>query len=253
MPNTVRADARDLPKATNRRAVLGAVLAAGAVAATALPASALGAPPLSAVDRRVLSLWGRGRAMKETGDRLSAEWCAKERTLLPWAQGGPVYLRPDGSPAGLPARAGWPIVADLSRRPVVNGVINARPNAADLYGEFCAARQAVGWTDATHDFARALGDLSDRIRQQHSERERVGLARSGDPRINQAFDLLHTVAHKIEALIPASVLALGAHLIHEIEADDEDHVIRSHRASLAAIRPQLVGAIAEDADRTLRC
>jgi hypothetical protein len=42
---------------TNRRAVLGAVLAAGAIAATALPA-ALGAPPLSAVDSRVLSLWG---------------------------------------------------------------------------------------------------------------------------------------------------------------------------------------------------
>jgi hypothetical protein len=60
------------------------------------------------------------------------------------------------------------------------------------------------------------------------------------------------VEHKIEALVPASVLALGGHLIGEIESDaDEDHVIRAHRASLAAIRPQLMGAIAEDADQLL--
>jgi hypothetical protein len=252
MPNTVRANARAMPKATNRRAVLGAVLAAGA-AATALPASALGAPPLSAVDRRVLSLWGRRRAMEETGDRLTAEWLAKEKLLPTWAQSGPAYLRPDGSPAGLPGMSGWPVVADLSRRPVVNGVINARPNAEDLYREFWAAKEAAGWTEATHHFARALSELSDRIRQQDAERERVGFTMN-DPRINRAYDLRHVVEHKIEALVPSSVLALGVHLIGEIESDaDEDHVIRAHRASLAAIRPQLVGAIAEDADRTLRC
>jgi hypothetical protein len=237
---------------TNRRAVLGAVLAAGAVGAAAiLPATAAGAPPLSAVDRRVLSLWGRRRAMEETGDRLTAEWCAKNNLLPTWASPGDVYLRPDGSPAGLPGGAGWPVVADLSRRPVVNGVINARPNAEDLYREFWAAKEAAGWTEATHHFARALSELSDRIRQQDAERERVGFTMN-DPRINRAYDVSHAVAHKIEALIPASVLALGAHLINEIEADaDEDHVIRAHRASLAAIRPQLVGSIAEDADRVL--
>jgi hypothetical protein len=251
MPNTVRANARAMPEATNRRAVLGAVLAAGAAAATALPASALGAPPLSAVDRRVLSLWGRRRAMEETGDRLTAEWRAKENLLPTWAQSGDVYLRPDGSPAGLPAGAGWPVVADLSRRPVVNGVINARPNAEDLYREFWAAKEAVGWTEATLHFARALSELSDRIRQQHAERERVGFTMN-DPRINRAYDVSHAVEHAIEALVPASVLALGAHLIGEIESDaDEDHVIRAHRASLAAIRPQLVDSIAEDADRVL--
>jgi hypothetical protein len=240
------------PKATNRRAVLGAVLAAGAAGAAAiLPATAAGAPPLSAVDRRVLSLWGRRRAMAETGERLFAEWRAKENLLPTWAQSGPVYLRPDGSPAGLPAGAGWPVVADLSRRPVVNGIINARPNAEDLYREFWAAKETVGWPEATHEFARALGELSDRVRQRDAEQARVGLVPKND-RIDHAYDLLHAVEHEIKALAPTSVLALGGHLIIELEADDdEDHVIRSYRAGLTAIRPQLVGAIAEDADRVL--
>jgi hypothetical protein len=50
----------------------------------------------------------------------------------------------------------------------------------------------------------------------------------------------------------ASVLALGASLVIGIHADDEEeNVLAAYRASLRAIRPQLVGAIAEDADRVL--
>ena len=45
---TVRANAQALPEPTNRRAVLGAVLAAGAAAVTALPATASRA--IAAVD-----------------------------------------------------------------------------------------------------------------------------------------------------------------------------------------------------------
>ena len=33
--------------------------------------------------------------------------------------------------------------------------------------------------------------------------------------------------------------------------DDEDEVLQTYRASLRALRPQLVGAIAADADRVL--
>jgi len=44
---------------TDRRAVLGAVLAAGAVGATAVLPAAAAEPQLSAVDRRVLDLWRR--------------------------------------------------------------------------------------------------------------------------------------------------------------------------------------------------
>jgi hypothetical protein len=66
MPNrTVRANAQALPETTNRRAVLGAVLAAGAAGATAvLPSAASGAQVLSAIDRRVLDLWRRRSRMR---------------------------------------------------------------------------------------------------------------------------------------------------------------------------------------------
>ena len=49
-----------MTNATNRRAVLGAVVAVGAVATTSLSAAAIApAPKLSATDRRVLDLWAR--------------------------------------------------------------------------------------------------------------------------------------------------------------------------------------------------
>lgn len=53
--------------------------------------------------------------------------------------------------------------------------------------------------------------------------------------------------------IGASVLALGAVLIMEIGHDDHEfeRVPKIYRAALAAIRPQLIGAIAADADRVL--
>ena len=56
----------------------------------------------------------------------------------------------------------------------------------------------------------------------------------------------------IAEYIGASILALGGFLITDIGLDDDDErVLRAYRASLAAIRPCLVGAIAEDADRVL--
>jgi hypothetical protein len=52
---TVRATARTLPEATNRRAVLGALGATAALPAYAAP----GVAQLSATNRRVLDLWRR--------------------------------------------------------------------------------------------------------------------------------------------------------------------------------------------------
>jgi hypothetical protein len=60
-----------MASATNRRAVLGAVLAAGAVAVPALPSfAAVETPGLSAVDRRVLDLWNRRHRLQAALDRL---------------------------------------------------------------------------------------------------------------------------------------------------------------------------------------
>ena len=70
-----------------------------------------------------------------------------------------------------------------------------------------------------------------------------------EDQISDAYGAMHVVADQIGALIPKSVLALGAHLIHEIDADDNDNqVLRAHRASVwPRSRPQFVGAIAADA------
>jgi hypothetical protein len=56
----------------------------------------------------------------------------------------------------------------------------------------------------------------------------------------------------IEKYTEGSVLALGARLMIGIQDNlDEDNVLAAYRVSLRAIRPQLVGGIAEDADRVL--
>ena len=71
-----------MTSATDRRAVLGAVLAAGTVGATAvLPAAASAATTLSAVDRRVLDLWRQHAELKAIYDhninsRMAREYSA---------------------------------------------------------------------------------------------------------------------------------------------------------------------------------
>jgi hypothetical protein len=200
----------------------------------------------------VLELWRRRRSAKGICDRLSADWNAKQDLLPSWAQSGPVYLRPDGSPAAK-EEVGWPLVADLSRRPVIDGVINARPSAKDLYLEFKAAREVAGsWVEPTHELARALGELSDRLRQRRAEEDRVGLIPGIDDRLEHAYDVLHAIEDKISDLVPVSILALGADLIPRMERDDDEEAdMRAYQAALAVIRPQLLDIIAEDADRVL--
>jgi len=135
---------------TNRRAVLGAVLATGAAVAV-LPAYAAPGPvALSAIDRRVLDLWRRRAKLNAIIDRLAS-------------------LDDDAS------------------------------------GERC----------------------------------------------DQAGKASCDVLGEIDKHIGASVLALAAVLMVAIHDEADEEVSGLHRACLAAIRPQLIGAIAEDADRVL--
>ncbi len=64
-----------MTRATNRRAVLGAVLAAGAAGATAaLPTAASACPALSDVDRRILDLWSRLAKVRAISKKLNADF-----------------------------------------------------------------------------------------------------------------------------------------------------------------------------------
>jgi hypothetical protein len=109
MPNaTVRATAQDFPQATNRRAILGAVLAAGAAGATAvLPAAASRAIAASEPyeDAALFALLTEARAVSvlqnEVNDVENAAW---DRIIWP-DQPSALNPRPDDSFLTRPRRA----------------------------------------------------------------------------------------------------------------------------------------------------
>lgn len=252
MPNaTMQANARTLPEAKTRRAVLAASLAAGASAA--LPASAA-QQPLSPTDRQVLALWQRRAELRAIATRISEQHAAACAQLPKWADRGPVYVRVDGGDAEMAACAGWPIAADLSRRPVERGgIINVRPGPDDLRAEFQAAfyasERADDRTGVLEDYARVFAEFAERRRQQESEHRRLGLDVLSS-RHDVAWGAVADVENELDQHLGASVLALAAVLIVAIH-DDCEEIEGLNRAALAAIRPQLTGAIAEDADRAL--
>jgi hypothetical protein len=178
-----------LPEATNRRAVLSAVLAAGAAgAAAALPAAASAEQPLSAAgDQLALDLWKRRAELTAVAQPLSDQHTAATNQLPEWARSGDVYFRPDGTPAGLPAGAGWPLVDDLGLRPVdYRGLINARPGPHDLSREFssaftsCANNKAAEVT-VLEEYGRAFTEFATRMRQKRAEEKRLGLSFPDSP------------------------------------------------------------------------
>ena len=147
---------------TSRRAVLGVVLAAGAVATTSLSAAAIApAPKLSATDRRVLALWAR--------------------------------------------RAKLQLIS--------RGIGDA----------FAAAKDAGNEAELHRLLARE----------------------------NDLVTAIIAVEDEIEEHIGTSLLALGAAILIEMRPGYPDIEADIYSASLAVIRPQLTGAIAEDADRVL--
>jgi hypothetical protein len=258
MPNaTVRANARTLPEPTTRRAALVSIIAAGAVGATAaLPAHATTElPALSAVDRRVLDLWRRRAKLVAFCNGLDEQIEAAKAQMPRWARGGPKYRLAKGEielPDELARHyVGWPEVANLDQQPVdVLGQIIARPRVEDLYAQFFNPAKA-GRKQATQLFLQALLAHDKRVKEQKAEQERTGYSRLNARQV-ATTDKIGDIMAAIEEKAEISTLALAAHTIFLIELnDEEDYVLRTFRATLVAIRPQLVGEIAEDADRML--
>lgn len=225
---------------STRRAALGAVLAAGAVGA--MPAAAAIAS-LSPVDKRAQDLWLRRRRLKAIAEHWSQQSDAAAASLPAWARPGPVYVWPDGTAAGKEG-SGWPQVADLSRRPAFpSGAVYARPDVNDVIAEWREKKGASG------DLAQALIEWGSRVLEQTAEDERTGAARC-DERSERAFEAIRDVENDLRGHIGELIFALAAVIVAEIGVADED-VPGLLRASLAAIRPQISGPIAEDADRML--
>jgi hypothetical protein len=70
-------------------------------------------------------------------------------------------------------------------------------------------------------------------------------------RCDVAANALTALEVKIDEYVGKSVFALAASLMGEIRDPANEPICQLLRAALSPIRPQLVGAIAEDADRML--
>jgi hypothetical protein len=90
-------------------------------------------------------------------------------------------------------------------------------------------------------------------RRWNEQKEQVELLLNGTnhEQCSAAHGTLFAIENELRCAMPASVLALAAVLVTQIEGDVPEDVPGLNRAALAAIRPQLVDVIAEDADRVM--
>jgi hypothetical protein len=163
---TVQANARALPEATNRRAVLGAILAGGAVAASALPASVATAVALptdpSAVSSasKIVTLEQMAAMNFEPWSHVEdewtppsdEEWAAYARSLLPQVR--MAWLLMYKTKAQLEAAAIKIDEADLEEafEEMVDGFINAQKFFKDFITVLHAAECRVMWAAAAVEY-----------------------------------------------------------------------------------------------------
>jgi hypothetical protein len=112
----------------------------------------------------------------------------------------------------------------------------------DILAEWSSGKNA--------DLARALIEWGGRVLEQEAEMERAGLDEY-DERLGEAYSLIRDVEDTLRERMGESVLALAAVLVAEIDLEEPEDVPGLAAASLAAIRPQISGPIAEDADCAL--
>jgi hypothetical protein len=126
-----------------------------------------------------------------------------------------------GATAALPTAASTgPALSDIDRR------------VLDLWRRFAKVRAISKKLNA--DFDKSSGADQSRLFD----------------RCDDAVDAMTSIEDEIADHIEASILALAASILIDTK-NVEDFVARIYQASLVAIRPRLVGAIAEEADRMM--
>ena len=218
MPNaTVRANARTLPEATLHSNAEVQALAAEFEAAYAEHALVNGAhrtnEEIEAADERMREIAAKFAALPSTDISMLK---LKARVYL-WAEG-----------------------ADLEN--FDTGDVVSGPVLASLFRDL-GADHAIGGSPALSAIDREVIDLWQRRQQM--------VAAFNSETTDEEGEAYCDVQAEIDKHLGASVLALAAVLMVAIHDKGAEEVSGMNRASLAAIRPQLTGAIAEAADRLL--
>ncbi|RIX97176.1 hypothetical protein D3218_19135 [Aureimonas flava] len=159
----------------NRRSALG--ILAGASTATALaivPAQAQTAQDAISADvNRLLEAY---ETASHEEDRLSAAFEAAYAQLPEWARDGGKFLKADGSYT--PGTSAWPMVPNAA--PDTNPMVyrNVRPSLEDIDQNFAVMMPPPGFKGRKYHraewFRRRRAWIA-RVREQRSEREKVGL------------------------------------------------------------------------------
>ena len=259
--------------ATNRRAVLGAVLAAGAAIGTGHVAAATAATnEIMESDRRAIEQWVRYRATRGTLRDLALQIEAAEERLPEWAQVEPGAIRPSADDIRAAREARHSQIYEMPEgdqashhricTEIWRAILDRKFIASDADYYRKIAEQPV-----TPNMSSAIAafEESDRLRDaelaalearkeackeaQAAERRRVGLVelQAEYDRVVDEFGAPMDEISSAELRGP-HVLALALMIRMDEIHGSEDAI---ERASLSALRPQLIGAIAEDADRVL--
>ncbi len=255
-----------MTRATNRRAVLGALIADATIGATALPALAA-TNELAEADRKAIERWISYRSMSarlvDLGDRIDdledrlPDTGLTEKQIRAGHEKRYSKIRtehPGGSDAATLRGCRELEQAYLDGRLVDDpGLVNGARIWRQRYMSFqeddpkiLAAIAAFDENDRQLEVDLAACEAREAAHE--AERERLGL-NSLEEEHEQLSDEFSDLTCEILSELSSPYGLAAAMIIKVDDADDETADIL--RALLRMIRPQLVGAIAEDADRVL--
>jgi hypothetical protein len=262
-PAAMKVASRSTPpgkvRANGRRAALGGA-PMGVAEALDLPSNGDSASGAVEADRIAIARWTRLRAFVAAATEITGAWEELSRQLPIWMLPGPKYL---GAPPGDEREtelSGHPAIADAMAPKRRGKIVNVRPDENDIALEYGRNVRTHGAAEADRILSRDLAALKARRETRAAENKRLGLDVLED-QVERLWDAVATIENAIlrsncrgpHALAAALILALKRYeseLFEESNGDCQDNPAMAI-AALAAIRPQLTGAIAEDADRTI--
>ena len=243
-----------MPKIIDRRAALG--LMVGAPALAVLPIAAKAArTPISPEDRLALDLWERRYALRQPFMEAYRARNEAEARMPWWAINGYSFLESDGSVSG--PFVGWPAIQGVkpSERSRASKLI--RPGPSDLRQAFVHAQNLWGGNSGLKEYQDDLLALEERLKAQGDEERRSGLTEA-DLTLEDLHEQHGAICDQINELPITAPNVAAAKLILELiaqskvsEAASASSEVCIAMIALRHLRPALVGIIADHVDELL--